>query len=341
MDIRLLAAVMSRYKKIAIAGLAAAVVLAGLAYMRAGGTPAWEAQSEVLLTQSNDPYGGPTAAVVQEGGYLSGLATVYAAIANGDPLQAMARHAAGVHKGTVEAAEVVDPSTGNVEPLITLTSSAASATDAVKLAEKMPTVLQNDISREQESANVPRPQRVELAQVKNGLKPELASSTSITVPLLVFMGIAGGVITLIFMLENLNPKTAEKLGRVSRPAEGPIGELATVLTALVQTLQPAPSAAPIYPATRNGHGGASHGPVVNGHSATGSQTGAGAAGPVQLEDVGASAATGDAEPWSLVEYAEAIRPSNGEDLSPGATRPGAVDLSYAAPRPVARDRPSR
>lgn len=277
MDIRLFAAVMSRFKKIAIPGLLAAVVLAGLAYMRAGGAPAYNAQAEVLITQSNDPYGGPSTSVIQEGGYLSGLATVYAALANGDPVQTMVRRAAGVSTGAVDAAEVVDPPTGNVAPLITLTSSAPSPTDAVKLAEQMPSVLQQYITRQQDAANIPQGQRVELTVVKRGLQPELASSTSITVPALVFMGVLGAIITLIFMLENLNPQTAEKLGRVSASGPGATNELATALTALAQNLHGDPGGGPANVGTRNGRGGASVAPILRESPAAGSQGGAGTA----------------------------------------------------------------
>lgn len=272
MDIRLFAAVMSRFKMIAIPGLLAAVLLAGLAYMRAGGAPAWNAQAEVLITQANDPYGGPTTSVLQEGAYLSNLASVYAAMANGDPVQALVRRAAGVPNGVVDAAEVVDAPTGNVDPLITLTSSAGTASGAVKLAEQMPTVLQQYIARQQHAGNVPQAQRVQLDIVKQGFQPELASSTSITVPALVFMGVLGAVITLIFMLENLNPKTAEKLGLVdTRTSGASSSELATALAALAQNLQPTDGAASSNGRTRNGHGGSSVAPIVRGSSAASSQ----------------------------------------------------------------------
>ncbi len=303
MDVRLFAAVMARFRKTAIVGLLAAVALAGVAYMRAGGTPVYQAQSEVLLTQADDPYGGPTASVVQEGGYLSGLPNVYSALANGDALQALNRHAAGVKAGTVAAAEVIDPPTGNVEPLITLTSSATTPGDAVKLAESMPAVLQRYVASEQTTGHVPTAQRVELVQVKNGAQPQLASSTSVTLPVLVFIAVLGAFVTLIFMLENLKPKTAEKLGRVTRPAESG-GELALVLAALVQNLQSAPGSAPVYTGGRNGHDGASQGALANGHSVPDSSR-SGPIGPVPSDDGGAR---GDrAQQRNLSPYVQSIR----------------------------------
>lgn len=298
MDIRLFAAVITRFRKIAIAGLVGAVALAGLAYTRAGGTPTWNAQAEVLITQTNDPYGGPTATVLQEGGYLSGLATVYAAMANGDPVQAMIRRDAGVPRGTVSAAEVIDPPTGNVTPLITLTSAATSGTDAVKLAEKAPSVLQQYITRQQDLARVPQQQRVQLAVVKHGLRPELASTTSITVPLLVVMGVLGAVITLIFMLENLDPKTAEKLGRVTRSANGgdvASRDVATVLAALAQNLHQEPNTAPADGRPVNGHGGATHPSPVHLDGTAARQMKSGHGGTSAPEDAGAGLSLGDAE----------------------------------------------
>lgn len=252
MDLRLFAAVVSRFKKLAIGGVIAAIVLAGLAYLRGGGPPVWEAQAEVLITQANDPYGGPTPAVVNEGGYLGGLTTVYAAMANGDAAQAMVRRAANVPNGVVSASEVVDPQTGNPEPLVTLTSSASTPGGALSLAERMPAVLQKYITAQQEDAAVPKSQRVQLAPIKNGFPPEIVSSKTKTVlPILVFMGVLAAVLTLIFMLENANPKTAAALGRDPALRSGGYGaaasgELAAVLTALVHGQQAVstPSGAP-------------------------------------------------------------------------------------------------
>lgn len=266
MDLRLFVAVLRRFKKLTIGGLIAAVVLAGLAYARGGGAPTWQAQSEVLITQANDPYGGATPEVVQEGGYLGSLSNVYAAMANGDAVQVMVQRAAGVPNGVVSAAEVVDPATGNPEPLITLTSSAGTSSGAVGLAQKMPAVLEKYIVGQQALASVPAGQRVQLAAVKNGFPPEMLSSKSKTVlPVLVFMGVLIAVITIAFMLENINPKTAAKLGRETAPkyvaAAG--GELAAVLAALVHNQQSMSAPSEASPGRvvddstppANGHGG--------------------------------------------------------------------------------------
>lgn len=253
MDVRLFAAVMSRFKKIAIAGALAAIVLSGLAYMRSGGAPTYEAQSEVLITQPNDPYGAPTSAAIDAAGYLNSLSSVYAAMANGDAVQAKVRRAAGVAEGVVDAAEVVDPQTGNPEPLLTLTSSAPTAVGAVKLAAQMPSVLQDYIASQQASAQIPGGLRVLLDEVKTASPPEIASKSQIIVPLLVFMGITAAVITLIFMLENLNPQTAEKLGRVDPRRNGGSSELATVLAALVQNQHAVTGPAASYNGTSNLH----------------------------------------------------------------------------------------
>lgn len=313
MDVRLFAAVVSRFKKIAIAGLVAAIALSALAYLRAGGAPTWEAQSEVLITQANDPYGAPTAAAMQASSYLGSLSSVYSAMANGDAVQATVRRAAGVPQGAVDAAEVVDPQTGYLEPLLTLTSSAATAAGAVKLAQQMPAVLQQYISSQQDSANVPTGLRVKLEQVKSGFLPELASGSSITVPLLVFMGIMAAVITLIFMLENLNPKTAEKLGRVNGTMKGTgqaASDLAAVLTALVQNQQPDNGPAPPHPGTPNGHGGGPQPQVANFYSTTGSQASAG--GP---QDAGARTPAAHGQPRALRLYEDSSRGSHREDFS--------------------------
>src|ERR1700744_125230 len=128
MDLQLFVAVMKRYKKLVGGGAVLATVLAVLAY----GTPTishgmptikpkssqiWQAQAELMVTQSNDPY--PTSSKYGDNvGYLSSLSGIYAAVANGSAVENLTRKDAGVN-GIVESSEVVDPSTGNPLPLIT------------------------------------------------------------------------------------------------------------------------------------------------------------------------------------------------------------------------------
>lgn len=219
MDLRLFLAVMKRYKKLVIPGLVLAVVLSGLAYKSAKGTPLWEAQAEVMISQANAPY--PTSGKYGDNvGYLSALSGIYAAVANGDAVEQGARRYSGV-TGIVQSAEVIDPSTGNPLPLMTMTASAGTATGAVKLATSATRALQEYVAKQQEAGGIAASQRIRFSLINNGMKPELASGSHITTPLLVFVGLLAAVITLAFILENLNPRSAEALGRVPAPS-GPV-----------------------------------------------------------------------------------------------------------------------
>jgi capsular polysaccharide biosynthesis protein len=209
MDLRLFVAVVKRYKMLVGIGLILAVVLAGYTY-KTGTKPVYEAQSELLISQSNDPYGRAGQNSTPDTGYLSQLSGIYAALANGDSIAAVVRRDSGV-VGTIQAAELIDANTGDYQPLFTITSSASTPTGAVKLATTATRVLQSYVAQQQSAAYVTPTERVVLQIVKDGTQPLEAGGGKITVPMLLFVGILGAVLTLAFTLENLNPKSAVAL----------------------------------------------------------------------------------------------------------------------------------
>ncbi len=213
MDLRLFVAVVKRYKKLVGIGFILAVVLAGYTY-KTGTKPVYEAQSELLISQSSDPYGRAGQNSTPDTGYLSQLSGIYAALANGDNVAALVRRESGV-VGTIQAAELIDGNTGDYQPLFTITSSASTPAGAVKLATTATRVLQTYVSQQQQAAYVSPSERVVLQIVKNGTQPLEAGGGKITMPMLLFVGILGAVLTLAFTLENLNPKSAAALRGVA------------------------------------------------------------------------------------------------------------------------------
>ena len=220
MDLKLLLAVIKRFKWLVGAGAVISIALAILAYgtptfihgkpgLRPRSTKTWQAAAEVLISQPDDPYG--QSATPSNGGvesYLASLSPVYAAQANADAVQRLVRKSAAAPQGLLQAADVVDPQTGDVLPLITLTSYASTSAAAGRMASAASRVLQNYIAQEQTAADIPTSQRTHLVVIKNGLPPTVAKGYDVTTPMLVLVGVFVAFLALAFILENLRPRTA-------------------------------------------------------------------------------------------------------------------------------------
>jgi len=230
MDLRLFWAVTKRFKRVAIGGAVAAIVLAILAYGTPGphgltphGSVTWESQAQILVTQGSTAYNraNPQAITAGIAGYISGQAPIFAQIANGDAVQSVVR--ASKIPGLVTAAEGIDPLTGGYMPWFTLTATAPTASDAARLSKRAVTVLQNYVLHDQEATNVPESQRISLQVIREGLPPRIAGSPKPTIAVLVFLALISGTILVMFSLENRDPKTAAALGRSSaRTAGSPV-----------------------------------------------------------------------------------------------------------------------
>jgi hypothetical protein len=231
MDFRLFLAVLKRYKRMVISGMVLAVVLSVLSYGTPGlkggkptivprGSEVWEGEAELLISQEGFPYGRAVTQVtpgkastpsqpIGDFNYMASLSSVYAAVANGNSIQHQAATEAGVLLcpstrpcASVQAAEVDNISDGVPEPLITVTSSAPTAVDAVKLATSTLSVLRNDITQQQAAAGTPVDQRVQLQTVKTGSPAILAQGPSKSIPILVLFAIVSASIALAFIRNN-------------------------------------------------------------------------------------------------------------------------------------------
>lgn len=237
MDLRLFVGVMGRYRRQVIGGVALAVVLALLAYgtptisnggptLRPHSPAVWQSEAELLITQSSFPYGhaapqylegsGKTPPVlVGEESYMSSLAPIYVALANGDAVQSLLVKPGSITR-QVKAGEVFNPGTGAPMPLMTLTTLAPTSGAAITLAHKAIKVVENFVSVEQTDAGISSSQRVELQVVKDGVPAKLVSGHKLTLPVLVFVIVLALAIAVAFVRENMDPRTAAALGRVPR-----------------------------------------------------------------------------------------------------------------------------
>jgi hypothetical protein len=234
MDLRLVGGVLARFKVLVVGGALLAVLLAVLAYGTPGfsnGKPAltpraaevWQGKAELIITGTkasrSQPQGPsatgastPAEASATDQGYLASLSPIYAALGNGDAVQAEIHRRADV-PGTIQAAEVVDAATGNALPFVTLTALAPTQRDAETLVARGGAVVEQYVAAEQRSAES-GPVHVSLRVVKSGTPATLVEGHKLTAPLLVFIAVIVAVIALVFVLENLNPRTAAALGRV-------------------------------------------------------------------------------------------------------------------------------
>jgi hypothetical protein len=240
MDLRLIGGVLARFKVLVVGGALLAVLLAALAYGTPGfsnGAPAltprgaevWQGKAELIITGARASRGQPQGrsatgastpaeASATDQGYLASLSPIYAALANGDAVQAQIHRTAAV-PGTIQSTEAVDAATGNALPFITLTALGPTQRDAETLAVRGTAVVEQYVAAEQRSAES-GPVHVSLRVVKSGIPATLVEGHKLTAPLLIFVAVIVAVLALVFVLENLNPRTAAALGRVPEPAEG-------------------------------------------------------------------------------------------------------------------------
>jgi hypothetical protein len=199
------------------------------------GSLTYQAAAELLISQSGYPYDRAVQQVVPGKGlntppetigdltYMSNLSSVYSAMADGSYVQ----HAVAVAThvplcpltlsttpgspptanttggcGSLLAATVAQPDTGAPLPLITLTATAATAPDAVKIASTAISVLRKKITQEQTAAGTPTNERVQLDTVMSGSNATLLQGYKKTIPILVLFAIVSASIALAFILNN-------------------------------------------------------------------------------------------------------------------------------------------
>jgi hypothetical protein len=227
MDVRLFGAVVWRFKWLVLGGILLGGALALLAYRGQTKSETWQSRAELIITQASFPYGrasqqlggstktGAPQAPVGSQSYMSNLAPVYAAIANGSELQTRIHDVARV-PGVVSATEVIDQATSTDLPFVQLTATARSGADAVALATAASSVLTSYVRDRQDAAGIARGDRVVLSPIQSGRSPQLTSGHKLTTPLSIFVGVLAAAIALSFILENTRPRTAAALGRAPR-----------------------------------------------------------------------------------------------------------------------------
>jgi hypothetical protein len=230
MDLGLLARVIWRFKHLAAAGFALAIVLAVLSTASVsfpGGrltltyrNPViYTAQARILATQSGFPWGrtvlpaSPQSPVpnTRNPGYadpsrFSTLATFYAQLVNGDQIQRQVVRPQ--LKQLLFGAVEIDHTNNEALPFVDITSFAPSPVVARRLAENGTRALQSLVSAQQTKANIPDDQRVLLQVLQQPTKVRVAEPRKKTIPIVVFMTVLIATLGALLALENLRPGVA-------------------------------------------------------------------------------------------------------------------------------------
>jgi hypothetical protein len=209
MDLRLYLRVVSRFRYLVIAGLVLAVALAFLAMFRVGPNGiSYRSQktfraSETLLITSNDPNADPNAggAVAPLYAQFANSGIVRALIVEGEPVQ-----------GSYVAFPIVNGSA--TLPILEIDATGPTGPGASMLATRASKALGAYLAKWQQQKQIPEVRRNQLQRL-SAPRAVVAKGRSLTVPIVVFLGVLVVTLGIAFILENLKP----------RPPASPIREL--------------------------------------------------------------------------------------------------------------------
>jgi hypothetical protein len=245
MDLSRFVAVVRRFRIFVGAGITFALLLAlfsmlrvsshGIAYRQ---SQSFVAYQTTLVTQAGFPWGSLNgrqsaahaggadvgATTAADIGRLTALAIIYSKLADSDPIRALVT-AHGVRPGVVDAA-ALPATTGSTEaiPVISIAAYGSSAHDAITRARATSAALAEYVTRQQDANQISDRQRVVLATLARADAAKLVSGRSKSLPIVIFLALAGATIAVAFVLETLRPAA----GRSDReaPAVAPAGDLA-------------------------------------------------------------------------------------------------------------------
>ena len=223
MDLPLYLRVLSRHRTVLIAGFVVAVLLATLSYYRvdtSGIVPkltprkaeVWQSQANVFLTQQGFPAGSQRK--FTDAARFTGLASLYAQLAQSDQVRARIEKTGGRLDGAFEAIPVVDNTSGpSPLPLVALFGKAGTRAEARTTLERGLAGFIGYVKSSQEAAGIPAKQRIELSILNAPSQAILIEPRKKTLPVVVFLAILMASIAVVFILEN------SRRGRIMGDAE--------------------------------------------------------------------------------------------------------------------------
>jgi hypothetical protein len=218
MDLRLYGRVIWRFRIVVAIGIALAILLAALSFVRvslSGGLKVshrqsedWSASTTYVLTGSGFPVGGVnSAAGARSPLALSSLAALYASYAMGDDVHNRIRKG-GPLQGVVSATSFVNLQTSQRYPLplLSITADAATPGNAVLLARRAAGAFRAYLTDQQSRAGIDPANRVQLRVINAANEATLIGPRKKTLPVVIFLTMLTATLGLAFVLENLRPR---------------------------------------------------------------------------------------------------------------------------------------
>ena len=233
MDLRLYGRVLWRFRFLMALGLILAVGLATLSYYNVSFengfelTPRkqeiWQAEATIFLTQQGFPagrteqplvlkrVGTETAAVPKYSEPLrfTGLAALYARLANGDDVKRRVKQHPGTARANYRAVPTADTTYGAVTalPMMSIFGSAPTAAEATFVTGLATRIFVEYFQEQQREASIPIEQRLRLEVLNDAGQTVLLDPRKKTLPIVVFLAMMFATMALAFVLENARPRT--------------------------------------------------------------------------------------------------------------------------------------
>ena len=239
MDFQLYLRVLWRFRLLVAAGVVLATALAVLSFVRVdpGGTPLlkyredeqWASFSMVFVTQQGFPWGRLTSAsaaaadpkakvAFESEARFANLAVLYAYLASSDPVRKLMLREGPVD-GEVAAEPVMSSGTfASPLPLIRLIAIAKTPERSHELVIRLTDAFRTFLATEQARNRIAANQRVLVTVVRRADEPELLAGRSLTLPIVVFMGVMILVSGLVFVIENMRRGGRENAAQSPRGA---------------------------------------------------------------------------------------------------------------------------
>jgi hypothetical protein len=226
MDLPLYFRVLRRHRTVLVIGCVAAILLATLSYYRVSWsgvmpklTPrkaeVWQSQAQVFLTQNGFPAGSRTQFGVAS--QFTGLASLYAQLAQSDPVLERIKANGGPLDGVFQAIPVVD-STSPL-PIVGLFGKGATAASAQSTLDRGLAGFLGYVRASQAAAGIPQKQRVDLQILNAPGQAILIEPRKKTLPVVVFLAILVATLATAFILEN------RRRGALEEATDDGLGEL--------------------------------------------------------------------------------------------------------------------
>jgi capsular polysaccharide biosynthesis protein len=236
-NIRLYLQVVRRHLIVLCLGLAATVGLAVYAVKSA--KPTWQSASSLLATQTGASIGAADTNAKFDPTRLTYLVAVYSQLATSDAVRRAVVGSNGSFKGAGVSldggrvtggytADQLSAADGSTLPILEITATSPSRSGAAEIGARVSDALKAYLVQQQNAANTPASNRIQLAVVAGSGNTKIAKSHKKTLPAIILVLGLIGTFALIFFLENLKTYMAATKAAAEADASASPPDAATV-----------------------------------------------------------------------------------------------------------------